>query len=330
MGMFTPWGAAQQQRQIAPGIVEVSTASHGGIHLNADLNARVHQAWRDAAGWYEEDCEWAIVAVTFPQHFQGQRVEAHGCTVVEYAHDVLRRWFPGQYERVYRVSIGADESHVREEQQVAASVVDKLVSTSAWGHGNDAHGRYLVPPRWVGVSAQVGGRWQPASERSWYLITEDEYATANPYGMLIDPNRHPVWPPLPIEELHRPVTVRPRAMPNLAVRPSPARPGGRHKFMLFGAANPHRGREVGELWRYPAVGDLPERWNAYRNGHGAALGAFDTPDQALEAVGFRLPPMADPAADVDVEAVLAELVAERATIHRERHGQTDVTGERSV
>ena len=54
----------------------VQTASHGGFYLDAEMNAQVPEAWRVAtfndlglAGWYEEDCDWCLVALTFPQHF---------------------------------------------------------------------------------------------------------------------------------------------------------------------------------------------------------------------------------------------------------------------
>jgi hypothetical protein len=46
---FTPWGVADHVSEIAPGVVEVSTPSHGGFHLNAERNAKVPLAWRVAS-----------------------------------------------------------------------------------------------------------------------------------------------------------------------------------------------------------------------------------------------------------------------------------------
>ena len=102
--MFTPWGKSDSTSVIAPGILEVTTPSHGGINLAPHLNSQVHKAWRQKSGWYEEDCEWAIVAVTFPAHFEGKTVQngPHaGKTYVQYAHGVLKRWFPDQYGTVF-------------------------------------------------------------------------------------------------------------------------------------------------------------------------------------------------------------------------------------
>lgn len=96
MAMRTPWGSAQTEEQLAPGITQVSTAGHGGIHVAATLNRQIHKVWRQAGGWYEEDCDWALVALTFPQHFS----EKH----VTYAHDSAKRW----HAKSYAVAMGVD------------------------------------------------------------------------------------------------------------------------------------------------------------------------------------------------------------------------------
>lgn len=77
----SPWGHVQDRREIAPGIVSVSTPSHGGFHLDPARQRTVRRALPDfdtwAGGpWYEEDCDWAVVAVIFSEHFDGQSVAA--------------------------------------------------------------------------------------------------------------------------------------------------------------------------------------------------------------------------------------------------------------
>ncbi len=73
----TPWGQAQSAEDIAPGITKYTTASHGGYFLNKEANAKVppELQWstfnmQGLKGWYEEDCDWAIVVYTFQQHFK--------------------------------------------------------------------------------------------------------------------------------------------------------------------------------------------------------------------------------------------------------------------
>ena len=73
-GMETPWGVAQTVTVIADGIESVSTSSHGGIRLSAERQAQMPERFvglnKYGRGcWYEEDCEWALVAVAFPEHF---------------------------------------------------------------------------------------------------------------------------------------------------------------------------------------------------------------------------------------------------------------------
>jgi len=72
----TPWGKAQTAEDVAPGIVRYSTASHGGYRLSSALNAKVAPVLKKATcaglgsqGWYEEDCDWAIVVYTFKEYF---------------------------------------------------------------------------------------------------------------------------------------------------------------------------------------------------------------------------------------------------------------------
>ncbi len=68
-GTSTPWGPTQCIKTYADGVVSHSTAGHGGFHLSAARNAKVPAAIRDEEGWYEEDCAWACVAITFPSLF---------------------------------------------------------------------------------------------------------------------------------------------------------------------------------------------------------------------------------------------------------------------
>lgn len=77
----TPWGVPQNIKAIGPGIWQIETGSHGGFYVNHGMNAQVPEAWRNAsfngqgvAGWYEEDCDWAMVALAFPQHFTAEQL----------------------------------------------------------------------------------------------------------------------------------------------------------------------------------------------------------------------------------------------------------------
>lgn len=95
--MNTPWGPSQNWEKIAPGIFSHSTASHGGFHLSAERLAAMPEhlkvpGWggNAARGWFEEDCDAALVMLAFPEHFphaQGESgaamrsVAEHSCGV---------------------------------------------------------------------------------------------------------------------------------------------------------------------------------------------------------------------------------------------------------
>lgn len=80
----TPWGAPQQQSCVAPGITRISTAGHGGYHLDAAAVAALPPglagfdtfAGGDGCGgrWFEEDEDWCVVALAFPQLFEPYEV----------------------------------------------------------------------------------------------------------------------------------------------------------------------------------------------------------------------------------------------------------------
>lgn len=86
----TPWGTADSVQKYAPGINFYTTPGHGGFKVAAGKNAKIHDAWRQADGWYEEDCDWAIVAITFPEFFAEKMVDE--------AHASAKHWHADAYK----------------------------------------------------------------------------------------------------------------------------------------------------------------------------------------------------------------------------------------
>lgn len=77
--MHTPWGASQTIERVADGIRFISTASHGGYHLSPERWAVLQAefpAFHSWAGpqWLEEDCDCALVVLTWPELFSDQAV----------------------------------------------------------------------------------------------------------------------------------------------------------------------------------------------------------------------------------------------------------------
>lgn len=142
-GYPTPWGSADNVTHLAPGMASVSTPGHGGIKLSPARNKEVDPTWARGNGFYEEDCEWAITAITFPEGFS----EEHQ----RYAHESARRWFPDEYEAVvgkdpakYGVTdykpIAPGESLVRDEKVFFAENSDKVQRAWSASYSKDHPG----------------------------------------------------------------------------------------------------------------------------------------------------------------------------------------------
>jgi len=89
----TPWGIADSVTEVAPGITFYSTPSHGGYHLSPERRAAMPPAIRDKetfarGNWYEEDCDWALVALAFPAYFPPEAIDAAHRVCAHYHQDV--------------------------------------------------------------------------------------------------------------------------------------------------------------------------------------------------------------------------------------------------
>jgi hypothetical protein len=178
----SPWGKVQDKRELAPGIWSVSTAGHGGIKLSRERNAGMPDYMRNEGGWYEEDCEWAKVAVFYPIAFQ-RVIKIEGRpdkTELEYAMDTFRGWHPDEYERFTGTQLQPGESMVRDEKLFIEETKDKFILRSAWGDWAS-----WVPKGHVGVFAR---RAIDGAEK-WFLIgdTYTDRRANGRHGIVINP-----------------------------------------------------------------------------------------------------------------------------------------------
>lgn len=87
----TPWGRADQVTPIGTqGIFMASTASHGGLFVPDELLAQMPEELRGSnsysgcANWFEEDIEWAIPVLAFPDQFPPSTCDAAVKTIKYY------------------------------------------------------------------------------------------------------------------------------------------------------------------------------------------------------------------------------------------------------
>ena len=91
----TPWGIADSVTEIAPGIIRYDTPSHGGYWLSPERVAEMPKPLREftpwaGPGWFEEDCDWAVVALAFPQFFPEDAIPAALKTLQRYKPEVYK------------------------------------------------------------------------------------------------------------------------------------------------------------------------------------------------------------------------------------------------
>ncbi|HAU77263.1 MAG TPA: hypothetical protein DCW88_17565 [Agrobacterium sp.] len=174
MSASTPWGGSQMAVIYADGVVAHSTAGHGGFHLSADRNSKVHSLLRKDTPWYEEDCEWAIVALSFPELFTGYERAA--------AEKTIRNTWPDEWEAIHGAKLTEGESWIKDrrafDQRHAA---DHVVTSAIFSEHH---------PDMTEVVAVVGGNRRSDDDERRFLVPSDEYARRGRFGFVIDPVRH--------------------------------------------------------------------------------------------------------------------------------------------
>lgn len=172
----SPWGKVQIEHKICEGITSITTGGHGGLKLNREFNAKIPLIFRRKGGWYEEDCEWAIVALLFPEFFPNQ---------AEHALTIVKNTWPNEYMNWSGKTVTLEESYELRRQHFHAVNASNFVVRTAWG---DWHSN--VPTGMVGVYA----RKADPKEEGYFLVPVDEYGDADkPFGFVIDLEKHQPW-----------------------------------------------------------------------------------------------------------------------------------------
>ncbi|HEX4183204.1 MAG TPA: hypothetical protein VHY34_08090 [Caulobacteraceae bacterium] len=102
-GSSSPWGAIQTVTPLGPDAVVVTTASHGGVRVSLAALARIPEPLQGTAysnaGWFEEDCDWAIPYLVLGlDAFEHDAVRRAECWAA--ARATLARFHPSHVERI--------------------------------------------------------------------------------------------------------------------------------------------------------------------------------------------------------------------------------------
>lgn len=172
---WSPWGASQGGSVYAEGIVFHVTASHGGFKLDDAHNAAMPAALRIESGWYEEDCDWALVAFGFPELFTAYERRI--------AEKTLRDAYPERWEAVHGRLLAPGESFTRDRRLFEEAHAQDWVVISA--------SMSVSTPGLVKCVAALGGRRDRRPYRG-FLVPKAEYRVG-PHGFVIDEARHEPW-----------------------------------------------------------------------------------------------------------------------------------------
>lgn len=172
----TPWGPSQGTVRYGEGVVFHSTSGHGGFHLAAERNAKVHPLLRAGGGWYEEDAAWAAVASAWPNLFTGLEQRQ--------AEETLRHSWPDAWEAIHGRVLRPGEFRSRDVEAFARLHADDWVVISAIYSDHR--------PGFTEVVATRGGRRDQQAEERRFLVPSAEY-TAGSFGFVIDAVRHAVY-----------------------------------------------------------------------------------------------------------------------------------------
>ncbi|SCX31549.1 DUF7007 domain-containing protein [Agrobacterium rosae] len=170
----TPWGVSHMAVIYADGVVSHMTSCHGGFRLSTDRNAKVHPLLRKDTPWYEEDCEWAIVAVTFPDLFTTYERSM--------AEKTVRNKWPDAWEMIYGCVLAEGESWAKDRRAFDQCHRNNFVVTSAILSGQNAGMTEVV--------AVINGDRKPGNHGRRFLVPSEEYAGRGRFGFVIDHARH--------------------------------------------------------------------------------------------------------------------------------------------
>ncbi|WP_413769113.1 DUF7007 domain-containing protein [Rhodococcus pyridinivorans] len=139
----SPWGAVQDGRVLAHGIIIVSTSGHGGVRISPARLKQMPAALRlGRRRWFEEDCEAALVGLAFADDLEFTDSRRDDLAAV------VANWFPTNWEAYFGRTLEPGESYLRDKETFEAATADQFVVDSALGDWHED-----VPAGLVGVTA---------------------------------------------------------------------------------------------------------------------------------------------------------------------------------
>ncbi len=179
----TPWGLSDRLDVLISingkaKVIEVSTPGHGGIGVWHDhpMQDYFKAGMKPTDGWlwYEEDCDWAIPALAFPEVFPKYQ---------EMAKKSLANHYPEIYEKHFGVKLTAEQSMTIYEREL-----DERLKNNFRVRGGYGDWAWNVPENFVYAT---GHRASDGAQEG-FLVPEAEYDPTNREFVL---DAYPRWRP---------------------------------------------------------------------------------------------------------------------------------------
>ena len=177
----TPWGPAQTESEVAPGIIFYTTAGHGGYWLSPDRMAFMEAEFPfttfAGGSWFEEDQDWAAVVIAFPQFFDDRAIW-NACRMAEQSAQMEKRHGRSRWSAVLAYVNRTDGGeYLRFMRDRFAESIKGKWELSAYGSGDTPEG-WRVHLRRDGQMRCVEFRHYPTQQ--FYTDDEIEQAMAQP------------------------------------------------------------------------------------------------------------------------------------------------------
>lgn len=191
IGRHSPWGYVDHFQQIADGVWWVSTPRHGGYILSPERAAAMPDTYigsfgdQRRKGYYEEDVDWCLVEVAFPDDFAAYHIRNEQKPGEERrkAEQHLLNWHP-DFAIAFGLKATPENSRTIQYRIERNAVSDRFVVVGV------LHGAKYAPQGFVRAQAALGG--DRRNEIKEYLIPE---TTIKPKGysdpttpFIVEPN----------------------------------------------------------------------------------------------------------------------------------------------
>ncbi|HDZ9329305.1 TPA: hypothetical protein RUZ39_003226 [Vibrio cholerae] len=132
--LASPWGIIQDQIEIAPGLVKVSTASHGGYVLSESRMTEIPNHLSLNSKYYEEDCERALIELSFPEYFTDSLAYAlatidlfNSASIPKYQTEEELKWMEDNLSHSFSSFFGRSKNKVKTPNRDMTELEQRVV-----------------------------------------------------------------------------------------------------------------------------------------------------------------------------------------------------------